>query len=295
MALVTVSSTSGALDGDFCRKLEAGDILYFPETPTRLAEDDVRFLLSQRQSGAGYHKNIAYRPSTDVVTGVAGDADGNRLKKILRSFSEQTVGLLARLMPQYAAAWRVDFASFRPLEEAGRKLSLHARNDLLHVDAFPSRPTHGDRILRFFTNLNPSQPRVWTTTDPFHIVAERLAGEARLGELAGRAASPARRALARAAGGLGLKQLAASPYDVLMHRFHNFMKENRTFQEACRKERVEFPPHSSWIVFTDSVSHAVLSGQYALEQTFVISRRAMVAPECAPLGVLERLTGRKLT
>jgi hypothetical protein len=38
----------------------------------------------------------------------------------------------------------------------------------------------------------------------------------------------------------------------------------------------------------------VLSGQFALEQTFIVSRQAMLAPEHAPLGVLERLTGMPL-
>ena len=57
------------------------------------------------------------------------------------------------------------------------------------------------------------------------------------------------------------------------------MKENAEFQENCPKQRWEFPPHSTWIVFTDLVSHAVLEGQYALEQTFIISRDAMVRPE----------------
>ena len=45
--------------------------------------------------------------------------------------------------PEYARSWRVDYASFRPVEEQGRELPLRHRNDLLHLDAFPTRPTHG--------------------------------------------------------------------------------------------------------------------------------------------------------
>jgi hypothetical protein len=37
-----------------------------------------------------------------------------------------------------------------------------------------------------------------------------------------------------------------------------------------------------------------MSGQYMLEQTFFLPVRAMVQPECAPLGILERLVGRAL-
>ncbi len=80
-----------------------------------------------------------------------------------------------------------------------------------------------------------------------------------------------------------------------MRRFHNFLKENREFQQTCPKQRLEFPPGSSWIVFTDVVSHAVLTGRFALEQTFIVSTRAMLEPERAPVSVLEGLTGLPLT
>jgi hypothetical protein len=43
------------------------------------------------------------------------------------------------------------------------------------------------------------------------------------------------------------------------------------------------------------VSHAVLEGQYALEQTFLVSRAAMVEPEKSPVSILERLAGFPLT
>jgi hypothetical protein len=80
-----------------------------------------------------------------------------------------------------------------------------------------------------------------------------------------------------------------------MHRCHNAMKEDTSFRETCPKRRWEFPPGSSWIVFTDCVSHAVLQGQYALEQTFLISRQAMVEPEKSPIAILERIAGYPLS
>jgi hypothetical protein len=75
-----------------------------------------------------------------------------------------------------------------------------------------------------------------------------------------------------------------------MMRFHNFLKENASFQAECRKEYVQFPAGSSWMVYTDMVPHAVLSGQYALEQTFLVEHQAMVSPESSPLSVLEAMT-----
>src|SRR5438270_9827165 len=92
--------------------------------------------------------------------------------------------LLSRVLAPYASHWSLDFASFRPLEEQGRDLPLHKRNDLLHVDAFPSRPTRGGRILRVFTNLNPHEPRVWETVGPFDWLANNYARAAGLEQIA---------------------------------------------------------------------------------------------------------------
>ena len=65
---------------------------------------------------------------------------------------------MASFLPRYAHDWKIDFASFRPIEEHGRKLGVRSRNDLIHIDYFPSRPSHGDRLLRIFTNINPERP-----------------------------------------------------------------------------------------------------------------------------------------
>jgi hypothetical protein len=43
------------------------------------------------------------------------------------------------------------------------------------------------------------------------------------------------------------------------------------------------------MVYTDTVPHAVLAGQYALEQTFLVRPEAMVRPEISPLKILEEI------
>jgi hypothetical protein len=72
------------------------------------------------------------------------------------------------------------------------------------------------------------------------------------------------------------------------------MKESSKFQAEMVKQQWLFPPNSSWMVFTDGVSHAVIRGQYALEQTFLIPQAALMQPQNSPLAILERLTGRQL-
>jgi len=278
----------------YCRALEEGNILFFPRPPFELAAADRAFLLTQRQVGAGYHKNIAYRPQRDLVTGFvkqdAGDAD--RLRHVLRDYSRRVAGFTATLLPRYARGWRLDFASFRPQEESGRALPPHARNDLLHVDAFPTRPSGGDRILRVFTNINPTAERVWHVGENFERLAERFAvSSGLLGRVQQRSLV---RGLRRIARGVGLPVTVRSPYDSFMMGFHHFLKENHAYQQAAPKERLAFPPGSTWLVFTDMVSHAALSGRYALEQTFIVARPSLALPEKAPIAILEGIAGVKL-
>lgn len=271
-----------------CSQLELGHILFFPHTPFPFPEQDREFLLGQKQTSSAFHKNLAYRPAEDRITGLdkTDTPETDQLRSILRNYSQAVVQFLSGLLAPYAGKWKLDFASFRPLEEKGRPARLHARNDLPHFDSFPTRPTNGDRILRFFTNINPVQSRVWMTSQTFEAIGPTFAKSLGL---------PKATALRRVARVLHLPGAHRSLYDQFMHRCHNAMKEDSAFQQNCPKQRFEFPPDANWIVFTDSASHAVLEGQYALEQTFLISRSAMVAPERSPIAILERLAGRRLS
>jgi hypothetical protein len=284
----------------YCADLEAGAILFFPGCPFELAEDDRSTLLAHRQSGLRYHKNVSYQPLTGVVRGMAADdpAESNELRRILGAYSASAIQFVERFLTPYAGHLGIDYASYRPVEEQGRKMSLHKRNDLLHVDAFPNRPTAGGRILRVFTNLNPTQTRCWITTDSFDRLAERYAAAAGLGEVVRRGRSPLWKLAYRAARWprqlIGRAALAPTAFDRFMHRFHNFLKENGDFQTGCPKTTHEFPPGSTWLVYTDYVPHAVLSGQFALEQTLIVRPEGMVAPERAPIRILERMCGQRL-
>jgi hypothetical protein len=279
-----------------CEQLEEGRILFFGGTPFDFPEADRQFLLSQRLGDSRLHKNISYRPKQDLVRGFASVIPGaqERMRQVMRRYSQLALKFLAELLAPYEPAWSLDYASFRPEAEQSRKLPLRKRNDLLHVDAFPSRPSRGGRILRCFSNINPVQPRIWQTTSPFADLARDYALEAGLGEIAARGTTRLEvvtRAIRKA---VGLGGEAPSPYDKFMVRFHDYLKENAGFQQQCRKIRLEFPPGSTWICFTDAVPHAVLSGQFAVEQTLFVPTSAMLSPEKSPLRVLESLAGRSL-
>jgi hypothetical protein len=279
--------------------LERGDILllYSEDTPYLPAPEDQAFLRAQPwQTGSSSHKNIAYKPHLKVTTGLAENtdpADSERLHRVLSSYSEGALSFLGRLVPRYGSAWTVDYATLRGMEEAGRDLPTKRRNDLMHVDAFPTRPTHGGRILRAFTNINQTRPRVWACAEPFADLAARYAGEAGLDRVSGPGLA-ARRAVAAMARLVGVKAPDRSAYDEFMLNFHDFLKQNEGFQQTDWENVHEFPPGSTWVSFTDGVAHKVISGQYAIEQTCIVPLSAMLHPEWAPVRILETFAGRPL-
>jgi len=283
----------------WCAALEAGGVLYFPETPLPIPPQDLELLLGQKQTGSKVHKNIAYKPNRDELTGVdASNTDAKTVEElhaIMRRYSASVEQFLGKFLAPYRKRWTMDYASYRPLEEQGRDLALRKRNDLLHTDAFPTRPTRGWRILRFFHNIHPTRTRDWVVGEAF----PKVVGEFAPGVLSiPRADGTAARAGKQIAQATGLAKLVPqwkrTPYDDFMMRLHNAMKENAAFQQNCTKEYVQFAPGSSWMVYTETVPHAVLAGQYAMEQTFLVDPAAMVTPESAPVRVLEKMAGAAL-
>jgi hypothetical protein len=192
-------------------------------------------------------------------------------------------------LPRYAQGWILDRVSFRPVEEATRKLRHKARNDLLHVDAFPSRPTNGQRILRLFVNVNPVDSRIWVTSEPFAKLLERY------GARAGLPGRHGPRLLERLQDSMTLLFRAGrrkrSAYDSFMLRFHDFLKDSEEFQVRGSKRFWSFPPNSAWLTFTDTTSHAVLRGRYALEHSYFVAPSALALPDESPAALLAKACG----
>ncbi|HEV2447404.1 MAG TPA: Kdo hydroxylase family protein [Candidatus Sulfopaludibacter sp.] len=273
----------------YCAALEAGEILHLGASPIAFSAEELEFLRGQKKSEAGYHKNVAYRPRQDRLTGYAG-AEAERMHALMRDFSRQALAFLRALLSP--SRFDVDYASFRPLEEQGRPAKQNARNDLLHVDSFPTRPSRGRRILRFFVNVNPSEPRIWKTGPAFPALARELAAPS--GLLAAyrhqRAQPRWRQALNAGLGRMGMANQFRPPYDRFMLSFHDWLKANGEFQS--RQHLIsEFEPMASWMCMTDTVSHAVLRGRFALEQTVLVLPETLQAPAEAPANVLAAMAG----
>ena len=235
------SSDAASRSADACHRLERGEILLFSSIPFDLPKEHQEFLLAQKQADSHFHKNISYRPKSDEIRGVErhgkDDSAHQQLQSIMRNYSDEVTRFVKNLLTPYARSIALDFASFRPLEEHGRDLPLKKRNDLLHVDAFPTRPTRGARILRVFTNINPAESRKWLTGAPFHELAPRFAEKAGLPECAYSANSvtgKVRGGIVKAIHSVGLPLPDRSGYDRFMLHFHDWLKENSAYQEEER-------------------------------------------------------------
>jgi hypothetical protein len=264
--------------------IEAGGLLFLPE---------LRFTVEPAEAALftpallGNSKNASFDPTTARVgrTSATG-RDAELLRTFMARFSDSAAALVDGLLPGYRGRVVRARASFRPAEIAGRQTTWRKDDTRLHVDSFPATPTGGRRILRVFSNVNPEgRARAWRIGDDFERVAARFARRLRL-PMPGSG-----RALAL----LRITKTPRTPYDALMLQLHDRMKEDHDFQRGSPQTPIDFPAGSTWLAFTDQVSHAAMSGQFQLEQTFLVPVEAMASPERSPLRVLERLKGRKLT
>jgi hypothetical protein len=263
--------------------LEGGGIVFFPQLAFSFEPHERALLTPATVQGA---KNVSYNPATDRVggTGATGN-DLEQLRGLLRRFSRTTARLVADLFPAYASGIRPGRTSLRPVEIAGRVTSWRADDTRLHVDTFPSTPTRGQRILRLFSNVNPEgKPRVWRVGGAFDAVARRFQPTLRAPVWGAHAAMYA----------LRLTKSMRTPYDHYMLQLHNHMKADQDYQTRGDQVTHSFPAGSTWIVFTDQVPHAALSGIHQLEQTFYVPIASLRNQASAPLRVLEGLMRRPL-
>ena len=263
--------------------LEGGAVLLFPAFPFVLLPGEAA-LISAGQA-AGTAKNISYDPAKDALkgTGLEG-AERDCLAGMMRRYGEFTGALVRTVLPAYASGLTRARTSFRPVEVEGRARSWRQDDTRRHVDAFPTSPVQGRRILRVFANVDQGgTPRRWRVGPDFEAYArefwpirEPLPGAASLRHL------------------LGLTKTKRSHYDEAMLALHDAAKRDTGWQNSSPAEEISFLPGQVWMVFTDQVAHAALSGRNALEQTFLVEPECMLLPERAPLGVLSRLAGRDM-
>jgi hypothetical protein len=266
-------------------ELEQGAVLVLEDLSFEIAAAE-RIHFSPAIAAA---KNVSFDPSTGRLGGVSvqhGNAQSYRsLDTMLRRFSDAADALVNALFLPYRGRLQRARASFRPAEIAGRQTTWRHDDTRLHIDSFPATPVQGRRILRVFTNVNPEgRSRSWRVGGAFEEIADRFGPQLRM-------PWPLSGAVLRMA---GITKSRRSPYDALMLQLHDCMKADRGYQAETPQTAVEFPAGSTWIAFTDCVSHAAMAGQYQLEQTFLVPVEAMRQPGRSPLRILERIKQRPL-
>ncbi|HTS77856.1 MAG TPA: Kdo hydroxylase family protein [Bryobacteraceae bacterium] len=263
--------------------LEKGKILFAPLLHFELSETEKRFLSPIYLDPKS--KNISFRPSNGALGGSSAEGrDREDLTALLGRYYESATALITGLCPPYRERITPGFTSFRPARVEGRATSWRKDDSRLHVDAFPSRPLQGLRILRVFTNVNPSAPRDWRVGEPFEDVAKRFLPEIR------RQVPGSGWMLHK----LGVVKSVRTEYDHLMLGIHDRMKADDGYQSGSEQVALAIPAGATWACYTDLVPHAAMAGQFAFEQTFYVPVEAMEDESRSPLRVLERLTNRKL-
>ena len=261
--------------------LESGGILTLPHLAFRLDPDETKFLSPQWADGRA--KNISF--DGRALRGAAGQPeDLAALARMIARFAASAADLVSALFPRYAAYVTRARTSFRPQPAVGRAVSWRKDDSRLHIDAFPSRPNHGERILRVFSNVSPVEDRVWRVGESFEAVARTFLPRIRPPVPGAHAAL----ALLRVTKG------TRSEYDHLMLGLHDRAKADVEYQKNCGQQVVRFGPGTTWLCFSDQLMHAAVSGQYMLEQTIHVPVSALYDPQSSPLAILERLCGRAL-
>lgn len=263
--------------------LEAGKVLYFPHLGFQVLPQEARLIdpgiLSPKSRNISLDANGA-------LHGASGDpATVQALGTMIGRFRVQSQQLIAALLPHYNGHLRLAPTSYRPMQVESRRQSWRADDRRLHVDAFPSRPNDGERILRVFANVNPAGvARVWRVGEPFETVARRFVPRF----------TRYSKWQAGALRALHVTKSLRSEYDHMMLQLHDAMKSDLDYQKIAGQATVPFAAGSAWVCFSDQTSHAVMSGQYMLEQTLFLAPQHLYDPQSSPLAILSRLAGRPL-
>ncbi|MFA5496070.1 MAG: Kdo hydroxylase family protein [Porticoccaceae bacterium] len=265
--------------------LEAGHVLHLPAFAFELTPDEQDILGPDLVSPK--RKNISFDAGRNQLNGVADNAIAATVKALLARYHHAVLELIGELFPHYSDYLCDPVNSLRVHDVSDWQTRSSWRKDdrRMHVDAFPSRPVRGNRILRVFTNINPDgMPRRWRVGEPFPELAERFLPRLK----------PYSPLSSWAQDRLKITKGRRTHYDHLMLALHDSMKADDTYQQHGRQWHLDFHPGSTWICYSDQVSHAAVSGQFMLEQTFLVALKGMRYPQRTPLKVLEQLTGRSL-
>lgn len=288
---------SRATPGEIENAMERSEVVYFERCPIELpSQHDLDFMRGE-MSAVLKAKNVSYHPESDSIPRFEAPKEvTDRVERILRTHGQRVEQFLRRVVPDYVPAWSLGTTSFRPVEERGRDLKPRSSNELVHIDAGAYGATDGARILRFFVNVHPERERIWGTKGSFFDLMHKHQELWRAARGNKRRVPLRKTSLDNVYSGLVrtmsriyplARVIDSSPYDRSMRRIHNYMKETPAFIDDLEDyKEIHFPSMSAWMVFTDGISHSVLSGQFALVTTALIPLANCRNQELTPYGIL---------
>ena len=274
---------NSSLSDQVIAALEGGQVVVLPHLAFNLLPEEERFLSSIWSDKKA--KNISLRPNAGLRGATGSELDMLALRGMIERFASQSQQLISKILPSYTPNLTVANTSFRPFEVEARVSSYRKDDTRLHPDAFPSNPTQGTRLLRVFNNVNPDgKPRVWRVGEPFTQMAAQFLPKTK-------ALFPLQAWLMKQ---LHITKRTRTEYDHRMLQLHDQVKADMDYQKNSPQQSVNFMPGTTWIVYSDQVLHAAMSGQYMFEQTFHLPVSGLKNPETAPLRVLEKMLKRSL-
>lgn len=258
-------------DAELIDALERGNIVYFPNLNFDAAKqfqtfDAQRILRSN-------HRYISLNPNNHQLRG--NKAYSGELQRLLIAYQHHSLALIRHFFPSYHNSISLGHTCFMPAKQSTQSRKHPVG---LHIDAFPSTPLHGKRILRLFTNISPEgKSKAWQLGEPFNAVMQRFAKHIKKPLL------------------VKLLLTRRSFYDHVMLQLNRMMKSDQAYQAELPPSQIEFPAASSWMAFTDQISHASSNDQHVLAQTFYLPISSLSNPQYSPLTQLERYLDYALT
>jgi hypothetical protein len=262
--------------------LEEGKVLYFPQSDFVLTAAE-KTLLEPRLADPKI-KNISFDARKNELKGTATAEKRPAIQAFIARYVHFSQQLIATWLPFYQNQATFGLTSLRLHQVQQRHSSWRKDDSRLHIDAFPSRPNQGTRILRIFTNIHGHEARVWRVGEPFAQMSGRL-----LNRIPRQ--WPGTASLLK---WCGITKSYRSAYDHIMLHLHDKLKADVHYQARSPQETVSFAPGSTWICFSDQTLHAAMSGQFMLEQTVWLPVHHMKTPEKSPLKILEQQAKRAL-
>lgn len=282
--LIKIKPSSSAKEkSQWAKDLESGKVLFIENFNFKILPEEKKFFTPEILLKNS--KNISLDLKNNIKGLNLSNDDSKELIKMISRFRSEAKKLIISTFPKYKKHIQLAPTSFRPIDVSSRKTSWRADDTKLHIDAFPSRPNYGIRILRVFINVNPKgDARLWRIGENINAIAEKYIHKVK----------PFSPIKAKILYWLGITKSLRSEYDHIMLEMHDLMKKDNYYQKRSSQILVPFKPQTVWICFSDQTAHAAMSGQYMIEQTFYIHPSNQYNSEKSPIEILQKTTGKKL-